>query len=55
MKPIVYYVDPATPAKWVPFVKKGIENWQQAFEAAGFKKAIIAKDAPSRGRSRLVG
>ncbi len=47
VKPIVYYVDPATPTKWVNSVKKGIENWQVAFEAAGFKNAIIAKEAPS--------
>ena len=46
-KPIVYYVDPATPTKWVPYIKKGIESWQTAFEAAGFKNAIIAKEAPS--------
>jgi Met-zincin/Domain of unknown function (DUF5117)/Domain of unknown function (DUF5118) len=48
VKPIVYYVDPATPAKWVPWIKKGIEDWQPAFEAAGFKNAIIAKEAPSK-------
>lgn len=48
VKPIVYYVDPATPTKWVRYVKSGIEQWQQAFEAAGFKNAIIAKDAPSK-------
>jgi Met-zincin/Domain of unknown function (DUF5117)/Domain of unknown function (DUF5118) len=47
VKPIVYYVDPATPAKWVPFVKKGIEDWQQAFLAAGFSNAIIAGTAPA--------
>lgn len=47
VKPIVYYVDPATPAKWIPYIKKGIEDWQPAFEAAGFKRAIIAKDAPT--------
>jgi len=46
-KQIVYYVDRATPKKWVPFIKKGIEDWQVAFEAAGFKNAIIAKDPPS--------
>jgi len=46
VKPIVYYVDPATPAKLVPYVKKGIEDWQPAFEAAGFRNAIVAKDAP---------
>jgi len=48
IKPIVYYVDPATPTKWVAWIKKGIEDWQPAFEAAGFKNAIIAKDAPSK-------
>jgi hypothetical protein len=47
-KQIVYYVDRATPKQWVPFIKKGIEDWQVAFEAAGFKNAIIAKDPPSR-------
>jgi Met-zincin/Domain of unknown function (DUF5117)/Domain of unknown function (DUF5118) len=48
IKPIVYYVDPATPTKWVPWIKKGIEDWQPAFEAAGFKNAIVAKEAPSK-------
>lgn len=48
IKPIVYYVDPATPTKWIPWIKKGIEDWQPAFEAAGFKNAIIAKEAPSK-------
>jgi hypothetical protein len=48
VKPIVYYVDPATPTKWVPWIKKGIEDWQPAFEAAGFKNAIIAREAPSK-------
>ena len=47
VKPIVYWIDPATPTKWVPYVKRGIEDWQAAFEAAGFKNAIVAKDAPS--------
>ena len=46
-KPIVYYVDPGTPAKWRPYLKQGIEDWQEAFEAAGFKNAIIAMDPPS--------
>jgi hypothetical protein len=48
VKPLVYYIDPATPTKWVPFIKKGIEDWQPAFEAAGFKNAIIAREAPSK-------
>lgn len=47
IKPIVYYLDPATPEKWRPYFRKGIEDWQIAFEAAGFKNAIIAKDAPT--------
>ena len=46
IKPIVYWIDPATPTKWVPYLKKGVESWQPAFEAAGFKNAIIAKEAP---------
>lgn len=48
IKPIVYYIDPATPTKWVSWIKKGIEDWQPAFEAAGFKNAIIAREAPSK-------
>ncbi len=47
IKPIVYYVDPATPTWLVPFIKRGIEKWQAAFEEAGFKNAILAKDAPT--------
>ncbi|HEY5219733.1 MAG TPA: zinc-dependent metalloprotease [Gemmatimonadaceae bacterium] len=46
-KPIVYYVDPGTPEQWKPWIKKAIEDWQPAFEAAGFKDAIIAKDPPT--------
>lgn len=46
-KQIVYYIDPATPKKWVPYIKAGVTDWQPAFEAAGFKEAIIAKDAPT--------
>jgi hypothetical protein len=48
IKPIVYYLDPATPAKWRPYFRQGIEDWQVAFEAAGFKNAILAKDAPTK-------
>ena len=47
VKPIVYYVDRATPDWLKPWVKKGIEDWQPAFEAAGFRRAIIAADPPS--------
>lgn len=48
VKPIVYYVDPSTPEKWRKYIKQGIEDWQPAFEAAGFRKAILAKDPPSK-------
>jgi hypothetical protein len=47
-KPIVYYIDRATPVKWRKYLKQGIEDWQKAFEAAGFKNAIIAKDPPTK-------
>jgi len=47
VEPIVYYIDPATPEKWRPYLKQGVEDWQRAFEAAGFKNAILAKDPPS--------
>ena len=47
VKPIVYYLDPSTPAKWRPYVRAGIEDWQQPFETAGFKRAIIAMDPPT--------
>jgi hypothetical protein len=47
-KPITYYVDPATPRWIVPWIKKAILSWQPAFEAAGFKDAIVAKEAPSK-------
>ena len=46
-KQIVYYIDPATPEKWVPYLIAGVEDWNVAFEAAGFKNAITAKEAPS--------
>lgn len=45
-KPIVYYIDPATPKKWRPYLIAGINDWQKAFEKAGFKNAIMAKEWP---------
>ena len=45
-RPIVYYIDPATPKKWIPYLKAGVNDWNVAFEAAGFKNAIIAKEWP---------
>jgi len=48
VKPITYYIDPATPTKWRRYVKEGVESWQKVFETAGFKNAIIAKDPPTK-------
>lgn len=45
-KQIVYYIDPATPKKWIPYLMQGINDWNVAFEAAGFKNAIVAKEWP---------
>ena len=45
-KQIVYYIDPATPKKWIPYLIQGINDWNTAFEAAGFKNAIVAKEWP---------
>ncbi len=47
-KPIIFYIDPATPAKWVPYLIQGVNDWQVAFEKAGFKNAIIGKPAPTQ-------
>ncbi|RMF04546.1 MAG: DUF5117 domain-containing protein [Bacteroidetes bacterium] len=47
VKPIVYYIDAATPEKWRPYLMQGVNDWQKAFEAAGFKNAIMAKAAPT--------
>lgn len=47
-KPIIFYIDPATPKKWVPYLIQGINDWQAAFETAGFKNAIFGKTAPSK-------
>ena len=46
-KPIVFYIDPATPKKWVPYLIRAVDNWQPAFEQAGFKNAIYARPAPT--------
>jgi hypothetical protein len=47
VKPIVFYIDPATPKKWIPYLKAGVNDWAKAFEQAGFKNAILAKEAPT--------
>lgn len=48
IEPIVYYLDPGTPENLQKYIKQGIEDWQKPFETAGFKNAIIAKDAPTK-------
>jgi hypothetical protein len=50
-KPILFYIDPATPKKWVPYLRKGIEDWQVAFEKAGFKNAVLAREAPTNSEN----
>lgn len=45
---IVYYIDPATPKKWRPYLIAGINDWNQAFEQAGFKNAIVGKEWPEQ-------
>lgn len=47
VKPIIYYIDPATPEEWRPYLKQGVNDWQAAFEKAGFRNAIMALDPPS--------
>lgn len=48
IKQIVYYLDPATPIKWRPYFKKGIEDWNDCFETAGFKNVVVALDPPTK-------
>jgi hypothetical protein len=50
-KQIVYYIDPATPKKWVPYLIAGVNDWNVAFEKAGWKNAIVAKEAPTNDPS----
>ncbi len=47
VKPIVYYLDPATPARWRSYVRQGVNDWARVFEKAGFRNAIIGRDAPT--------
>jgi hypothetical protein len=52
-KPIVYYIDPATPKRWRKYLIDGINDWQVAFEQAGFKNAIVGKEWPSDSSMNL--
>jgi len=49
-KPIIFYIDPATPKKWVPYLMQGVDDWKSAYEKAGFKNAIMAKMAPTKAQ-----
>jgi hypothetical protein len=51
VKPIIYYVDPATPKKWRSYLIQGVNDWQAAFEKAGFKNAIMGKEWPENDSS----
>jgi hypothetical protein len=48
VQPIVFYLSREIPEKWRTYLKQGVEDWKPAFEAAGFKNAIICRDAPER-------
>lgn len=52
-KQIVYYIDPATPKQWQPYLIQGINDWQKAFEKAGFKNAIVGKEWPENDSMSL--
>src|SRR5262245_26511978 len=46
--PIVFYLSTQIPDKWRPYLKQAVEQWRGPLEAAGFKNAIFAKDAPTK-------
>ena len=46
IKPIIYYIDPATPKQWRPYLIAGVNDWQKAFEQAGWKNAIRGEEWP---------
>jgi hypothetical protein len=54
-RPITFYVDPATPAWLVPWIKRGIEEWQPAFAEAGFARAIVAREVPADSADVISG
>lgn len=49
-KQIVYYIDPATPKQWIPFIEKGVYDWNKAFEKAGFKNALVVKQVSKNNK-----
>ena len=53
-EPLVFYVDPATPKQWRPYIIAGINDWNEAFKAAGFKNAIIGKEWPENDSTMCI-
>lgn len=49
IKPIVFYVSREVPERWRPYLKRAVDDWRPLFEQAGFRDAIIGRDAPSEG------
>jgi hypothetical protein len=54
-KPVIYYIDPTTPSQWLPYIIAGVQDWQKAFESAGFKNAILARVSPKDKDWNLMG
>ncbi len=55
VKPIIFYLSREIPEKWRPYLKKGVEDWKPVFEKAGFKNAIVCRDAPDAQRRPELG
>jgi hypothetical protein len=53
-EPLVFYVDPATPKQWRQYIIAGIEDWNEAFRAAGFKNAIVGKEWPENDNAMSI-
>ncbi len=53
-EPLVFYVDPATPKQWRPYIIAGINDWNEAFKAAGFKNAIVGKEWPENDSTMCI-
>ncbi|PKP29050.1 MAG: hypothetical protein CVU01_01920 [Bacteroidetes bacterium HGW-Bacteroidetes-18] len=51
VRPIIFYLDPAIPDKWKPYIKAGVLEWLPAFEAAGFKNAIEVREVPKNDKN----
>ncbi len=47
VKPWVWYIDPATPEEWIPYIEAGILEWNEGFEEAGFRDVMRVVRAPT--------